>query len=604
MEPEHQEGEVPSAESPPAEPAPIEPPKAESSAEPPRALAVGDRVSGTLSQMEPVGILTLADGRKLSIDPAELAGSGESSQPGPQLGEPFEAFVVKIDPSGDAWVSSAKGSAALLLLEDAKTRDLPVTGRVVAHGPRGLDVDLGAGILALCPTAEIGRPGENPGHLVGETLEFRVKDVGREVILSRKLAQQGGARRKEIAQEVRLNLVRGAVLPGKVVSLRDFGAFVDLGGGVEGLVHLSELSHERVSNPKDVVAVGQEVQVQVLKVDYDAHKGERIALSLKALQKSAWDRALAELKEGQTLKGKVASIKEFGAFVELSPGVQGLVHQTELGTKRRIAPAEVVKEGEEIEVEILGLDPEKKRISLRRVPPAEEVAAAKAQAKERRDKRRADEKERRERAKQKPWERLKPGDVVDGSVDRIEPYGLFIALRGGGRGMVHQSEIGPPPQAPEGKGHQPLAEQFSKGAKIRVAILDIDSDHKIRLSRAAVEKIEGGMSAETYVKQKAERELAEKLLRSADKPAPRRPERGAKRPVRNGEASPRGRAQASSSAEPRGEGKSDPRSEGRPGAKPRGKPRPPDPRGLKGPSKGVSLGTLGDLFKAKLAQKK
>jgi small subunit ribosomal protein S1 len=451
----------------------------------------------------------------------------------------------------------------------------------VAHGPRGLDVDLGAGILALCPNAEVGRDVENPGHLVGETLEFQVKDVGREVILSRKLALHGAsASRKELAQEVRLRLGRGAVHTGKVVSLRDFGAFVDLGGGVEGLIHLSELSHERVAHPKDVVSVGQEVQVQVLKVDYDAHKGERIALSLKALQKSAWDRALEELKEGQKLHGKVTSLKDFGAFVELLPGVQGLVHQTEMGTKRRIAPNELMKEGDDVEVEILGIDREKRRVSLRRVPPAEEVAQAKAAAKERRDKRRAEEKERRERAKQKPWERLKPGDVVDGSVDRIEPYGFFIALRGGGRGMVHHSEMGPPP---EGKEPKPLAELFPKGTKIEVAVLEIDAEHRIRLSRAAVEKIKAGLTAPAYLKQKAERDLAEKLLRSADKPAPRRAERAGKRPAKATAEAPR--PATSESRPPR-------------------KPRIQESRVPKVPGKNAPLATLGDLFKVKLAQKK
>ncbi len=551
---------------------------------PPKALAVGDRVAGTLSQIAPSALITLEDGRSVLIDAAELA----AAEPPTQLGEAIEAFVVKVDPNGEIWVSSAKGSAALLLLEDAKARELPVSGKVVAHGPRGLDVDLGAGILALCPNAEVGRDVENPGHLVGETLEFRVKEVAREVILSRKLALKGAtAHRKEVAQEVRLRLGRGAIHTGKVVSLRDFGAFVDLGGGVEGLIHLSELSHERVGHPKDVVSVGQEVQVQVLKVDYDAHKGERIGLSLKALQKSAWDRALEELKEGQKVQGKVTSLKEFGAFVELAPGVQGLIHQTEMGTKRRVAPQAVVKEGDEVEVEILGIDREKRRISLHRVPPQEEVAEAKAQAKERRDKRKAEEKERRERAKLKPWERIKPGDILEGSVDRIEPYGFFIALRGGGRGMVHHSEMGGPP---EGKEPKPLAELFPKGTKIDVAVLEIDAEHRIRLSRAAVEKIKGGATPQSYLKQKAERDLAEKLVRSADKPLPpRRPERGGDRPARR----PAKVGAPEAAARPAGND-----------ARPPRRPRAPEARAPKAPAKGVSLGTLGDLFKAKLAQKK
>ena len=158
--------------------------------------------------------------------------------------------------------------------------------------------------------------------------------------------------------------------------------------------------------------------------------------------------------------------------------------------------------------------------------------------------------------------------------------------------MVHQSEMGPPPEPAEGSPAKPLAEAFPKGTKIKVAVLEIDADHKIRLSRAAVEKISAGQTAEAYVKQKAERELAERLLRSADKPA-RRPEKDSRR-------SPRASATPSGGRpKPEGQDLRTPRGE----SKTRGRPRPPDSRGVTA-GKSPSLGTLGDLFKAKLAQKK
>ncbi len=588
-------------EANPVEPTPEAP--AASPVAPPAdlpALAIGERIEGTVVELGAEGApgrLSLADGRVVHIEAGELTGEAPV-----EVGGVLSAFVVRLDPSGEIWVSRQKGSAALLLLLNARDHGETVRGKVVAHGPKGLEVDLGGGVFAICPPGEIGDDVDNPGHLVGQAMDFKVKDASAtQVTISRKAtgAKGGGPeaeKHAEEAAEVRRRLRPGAILPGRVSKLREFGAFVDLGGGVEGLIHLSELSHDRVAAAKDVVHAGQPVEVQVLKLDYDAHKGERISLSLKALTKSAWDAALAELKEGDKRKGKVARLESFGAFVELMPGVTGLAHVTALGGKRHAHPNETLKVGEEIDVEVLGVDKDKHRIALKRIPSETEVVEKKAAQAALREQKRDEARKKREESRKKPHERLQPGEIVDATVDRIEPYGFFLQLKGGGRGMVHVSEMGAAPEGVDPK--LPLPEQFPKGAKLKVAVLEIDEKHRIRLSRLAVEEIQKGTTAAAYLKSKVQHELEEKLLRSAERANQRGgPPRGGPRgPKREGAAAgPGGPAQGLGRG-PRAQ----PRERDRGGDRPR---REGTGGGLKQAPKG-GLGTLGDLLKAKLQQRK
>jgi small subunit ribosomal protein S1 len=471
------------------------------------------------------------------------------------------------------------------LLREAQEQALPVEGKVVAQrGTLGLDVDLGGGILALCPMAEVDvRHKENPGKLVGETLKFLVKEVGeKEVLLSRRALLEAESYARVV--EARKRAAPGAVLKGRVTSIREFGVFVDI-GGIEGLVHVSELSHEKVSNPRSVVKVGEEIEVQVLKVEHEPGKSDRISLSRKAREPSAFDKTADALVEGQKLKGKVARLSTFGAFVEIAPGVHGLVHLSALAPVRIGKPEEVVKEGDEIDVEVLGVDKEKHRIALKRIPTETELVAA-AEVKEARKaankEKRQQAKERKERAKLKPHERLKPGEIVEVTVDRLEPYGLFVKIGGGGRGMIHVSEMG----TPKGTDH---AKDFPSGTKFKAAVLEISTDPapKIRLSKAAVEKIEAGATVVGYLAEKALIAAAEKPKREPRSAQPRRPPRDAKsaseRPRANGDRPQR-------TSDPRDPRSRRPRDDGTPGAL--AKPKP------------GGLGTLGDLFRAKLAAKK
>jgi small subunit ribosomal protein S1 len=177
--------------------------------------------------------------------------------------------------------------------------------------------------------------------------------------------------------ELRSKLVPGLVVHGKVVGFKPFGAFIDL-GGIEGMLHVSELSHSRVEKPEDILSLGQAVDVVVLKIEpAQGKEKERISLSLKALGNDPWSDAVAKLAEGQQVKGKVVRLQPFGAFVEISPGVEGLVHISELGAGRRINhPKEAVSVGQEVEATVLGIDAERRRLSLSLAATREHTATS------------------------------------------------------------------------------------------------------------------------------------------------------------------------------------------------------------------------------------
>jgi small subunit ribosomal protein S1 len=247
---------------------------------------------------------------------------------------------------------------------------IPVDGTVTEVVKGGLSVDV-AGVRGFVPASQIdNRFVEDLTGYVGQKLTFRITRYepgprGNLVLSRRALLEEEQAKRAEVTRK---NLVPGAVLRGTVTRLQPFGAFVDL-GGIEGMVHISELGYARVEKPEDVLAVGQEVQVVVLKLenvtDKKGRPQERIALSLKALASDPWTEATSTLAEGTRLKGIVTRLQPFGAFVEIAPGVEGLVHISELGAGRRINhPKEVVQVGQPVEAVVLSIDPQARRLSL------------------------------------------------------------------------------------------------------------------------------------------------------------------------------------------------------------------------------------------------
>jgi len=283
-----------------------------------------------------------------------------------KLGDTVEARVVG-DTGGvlTLRVKLGRGPEARAELQQAQELGIPVEGLVTEVVKGGVAVDV-AGVRGFCPASQIDvRFVDDLAVYVGQRLTFRItRYEPRNLVLSRRaLLEEENAKR---ATETRKKLEPGAVLRGKVVGFKPFGAFVDL-GGIEGMLHVSELGYARVDKPEDVLSLGQEVDVAVLKIEPAAKgdKTERISLSLKALATDPWRDAAATLVEGARVRGKITRLSQFGAFVELSPGVEGLVHISELGTGRRINhPKEVVSVGQEVEAAVLSVDLERRRIGL------------------------------------------------------------------------------------------------------------------------------------------------------------------------------------------------------------------------------------------------
>jgi small subunit ribosomal protein S1 len=327
---------------------------------------------------------------------------------------------------------------------------------------------------------------EKPDQFIGEKLKFRVTEVKgeRNVVLSRRALLE--EEQRQLAAKTRETLAEGKVVKGRVSGVRDFGVFVDL-GGVEGMIPVSELSYQRVGHPSEVVKQGDEVEVEILRIEPaqpnspdKSKQKERIALSMRARQEDPFKVAISELKEGDRLQGKVVRLQPFGAFVELRPGVDGLVHISALSERRIAHPRDVVQVGETIWVQVEKLDPADKRIGLRRI--SEEDAQRPP--------------EERPTVSEKPAEPAAPrprvGQVARGKVDRIEPYGVFLVFPGG-KGLIPASETGT-------ERGTDLRKHFSLGQELKVAVLDIDASGKIRLSITAAERAEERAEVEAWTK--------------------------------------------------------------------------------------------------------
>ena len=307
----------------------------------------------------------------------DLGGKAEGQLERSQVSDKDDTLLVKLGDTVEARVVSDAGGTLMLRikmggrgpeqraeLQQAADLGIPVEGLVTEVVKGGLSVDV-AGVRGFVPASQIdARFVEDLAPFVGQRLTFRVtRYEARNLVLSRRaLLEEENALR---AADLRGKLVPGLVVHGKVVGFKPFGAFIDI-GGIEGMLHISELSHSRVEKPEDILSLGQAVDVVVLKIEPPQGKEkERISLSLKALGNDPWGDSVSHLREGQQVKGKIVRLQPFGAFVEVAPGVEGLVHISELGSGRRINhPKEVVEVGQEVEATVLGIDAERRRLSL------------------------------------------------------------------------------------------------------------------------------------------------------------------------------------------------------------------------------------------------
>ncbi|HEY5934524.1 MAG TPA: S1 RNA-binding domain-containing protein [Kofleriaceae bacterium] len=281
-----------------------------------------------------------------------------------KIGDVVEARVVG-DAGGVLTLRvklGGRGPEARAELQQAQELGIPVEGVVTEVVKGGVSVDV-AGVRGFCPASQLdARFVEDLSIFVGQRLTFRVtRYEARNLVLSRRALIE--EENEKLAVQTRKALIPGAVIRGKVVGFKPFGAFVDI-GGIEGMLHVSELGYSRVEKPEDVLSLGQELDVAILKVE-PGEKGERISLSLKALANDPWRDTTASLFEGQRVTGKITRLQPFGAFVEIAPSVEGLVHISELGAGRRINhPKEVVSVGQTVEAVVLSIDHDKRRISL------------------------------------------------------------------------------------------------------------------------------------------------------------------------------------------------------------------------------------------------
>ena len=374
------------------------------------------------------------------------------------VGDRLTAIVVS---TSGGIVLSRKGvrnAATQREIEDAYQAGLAVEGKVEKAVKGGYEVRI-ARERAFCPLSQIDiARTTDPAVHEGKVYTFRVieyKDGGKDIVLSRRQLLEDEQRAS--ADAVRKSIVPGAVLTGRVASVLDFGAFVDLGGGIQGLLHVSEMSWSRNTTPGALVAVGDQITVKVLRVDDATGK---IALGLKQLQDDPWATVPSRYEVGQVKQGRVTRVAEFGAFVELEPGVEALAHASTFPPTSRAGEwAKAVPAGTSAAFEILSVDPAQKRIGVALVEEGSSRAAGAAAA---------------------PQSALEPGAIVTGKVERHERFGVFVFLAPGRTGLIPMSETGVDRDAD-------LAKALPVGSDVEVVVLEVDpASRRIRLSRKAV----------------------------------------------------------------------------------------------------------------------
>ena len=336
----------------------------------------GDVVSGTVVRIDKDEVLVDIGYKSEGVIPANELSIRRSVDPSEEvsLGERVDALVLtKEDQEGRLVLSKkrARFEKAWRKIERAAETGEPIEGTVIEVVKGGLILDLGVRGFLPASLVDIRRV-HNLDEFKGQTLETRVIELNRSrnnVVLSRRAVLE--EERKEVRDQILGRLQPGMVVEGKISNIVDFGAFVDL-DGIDGLIHISELSWSHVNHPSEVVSVGETVRVKVLDIDRDR---QRISLGLKQTQEDPWTRVLNEYKQGDALEGKVTKVVAFGAFVEIVPGVEGLVHISELADHHVENPGEVVQPGQDVWVRILEIDEARRRISLsiKRAQPSQNL---------------------------------------------------------------------------------------------------------------------------------------------------------------------------------------------------------------------------------------
>ncbi|ADO41880.1 30S ribosomal protein S1 [Ketogulonicigenium vulgare Y25] len=391
------------------------------------------------------------------VDLKEFANPGEA--PSIKVGDEVEVYLRAAENArGEAVISRemARREEAWDRLEKAYASEERVEGAIFGRVKGGFTVDLG-GAVAFLPGSQVDvRPVRDAGPLMGLKQPFQILKMDRRrgnIVVSRRAILEES--RAEQRAEVIGNLTEGQVVDGVVKNITEYGAFVDL-GGVDGLLHVTDMAWRRVNHPSEILSIGETIKVQVIKINKETH---RISLGMKQLQDDPWHSVETKYPLESVHTGRVTNITEYGAFVELEPGVEGLVHVSEMSwTKKNVHPGKIVSTSQEVEVMVLEIDSSKRRVSLGL-----------------------------KQTQRNPWEVFAEthpeGTNVEGEVKNITEFGLFIGLSGDIDGMVHLSDL-----TWEGRGEDVIGD-YRKGDVVKAKVLEVDVEkERISLSIKAMDE--------------------------------------------------------------------------------------------------------------------
>jgi len=390
------------------------------------------------------------------VDLKEFANPGEA--PEINIGDEVEVYLRQVENArGEAVISRemARREAAWDHLEKAYADENRVEGAIFGRVKGGFTVDLG-GAVAFLPGSQVDvRPVRDAGPLMGLKQPFQILKMDRRrgnIVVSRRAILEES--RAEQRAEVIGKLTEGDAVDGVVKNITEYGAFVDL-GGVDGLLHVTDMAWRRVNHPSEILAIGETVKVQVIKVNKETH---RISLGMKQLQEDPWESVQAKFPLESVHTGRVTNITDYGAFVELEAGIEGLVHVSEMSwTKKNVHPGKIVSTSQEVQVMVLEIDPAKRRVSLGL-----------------------------KQCMRNPWEvfeeKYPVGTAVEGEVKNITEFGMFIGLDEDIDGMVHLSDL-----TWDGRGEDVIG-NYHKGEMVKAVVTEIDAEkERISLSIKALD---------------------------------------------------------------------------------------------------------------------
>jgi len=409
-----------------------------------KVVAVGDVAIGTIiGSVDDFFLVDVGDKAESYIAKSEFR-LEEHSQI--KIGDTFEVFVERRKEEGGLLLSREKAIAIKVWEDIAKIQedDKTIEGKIESRVKGGMSVDIG--VPAFLPYSQIDlRPVKDLDGLIGQSFEFKILKFNRKrnnVVISRRAILE--EERNKLREKMRSLLEEGQIIKGAITNITDYGLFIDM-GGMDGLCHITDLSWGRVSHPAKLYKVGQELEVKVLKYDKEH---DRVSLGIKQLREDPWATVTERYPIGQNTKGKVVSITDYGVFVELEEGVEGLIHVSEMTwSKKPRHPSKMVSVSDEVEIMVLNIEPETKRISLgmKQLQP-------------------------------NPWdlvtETYPVGSIIEGKIKNITDFGVFIGIEEGIDGLIHVSDL----SWTERIKHP--SEKYTKGETIQAVVLKIDKENE------------------------------------------------------------------------------------------------------------------------------